>query len=223
MRAFSEYNFIRGDLSGEITTGVNEMGRLIFVLLSVAVTVSAFANEASTAATPASICCGDGGWSHRACAVIERVIRQYLPGIENEYVATLEQEPGLAGGKITARFTLAADGSVTDVRLIEDTVGCPLFSDAVAERVHAWRFPPIVDGECYVVYPLTFINPERVDEDKAAAEPGHPVPPTTGGGYSSEEVLMEGRSTRPGPRCCANAPAATPNCGSWRRKAGSSR
>jgi TonB family protein len=100
------------------------------------------------------------GEANRSPQVIASVIRRHLAGIQNAYNSALKKNPNLGSGKITVRFTIAADGSVTSASLVEDTLNCAPLSSSILGRVRSWRFPTVVTGNVTVVYPFVFVASE---------------------------------------------------------------
>jgi len=88
---------------------------------------------------------------------VHRVVTRHLAGIQNEYRAALKNNPSLAGGKISVRFTISAAGTVTSAEVLADTVGSPAFAAAVLRRVRTWKFPR-ARGEATVIYPFVFVS-----------------------------------------------------------------
>gem|GEM_PF-6354608 len=185
------------------------MGKLFNLLLLITLVGSATAEETATTAGPEPILAGLAGSPYRSGVVVASVIRRHLPGIESAYVAALEREPDLRGGKITVRFTIKADGSVNSVGVIEDTVDCPPLSASVVERVRAWRFPRVPSGEYVVVYPFVFIAPSATAEvaERASSSAGYDAfreeaepprePSSSPGEYTFWETVIESRLERP--------------------------
>jgi hypothetical protein len=113
-----------------------------------------------SAAAPSSVGGEAAGEANRSPQVIASVIRRHLAGIQNAYNSALKKNPNLGSGKITVRFTIAADGSVTSASLVEDTLNCAPLSSSILGRVRSWRFPTVVTGNVTVVYPFVFVASE---------------------------------------------------------------
>jgi len=103
------------------------------------------------------------GVSHRlrSQGEIDRVIRQHLEGIRFLYERYLRANPSLQG-RVTLRFTIAAEGAVTGCELVSSTMGNAEFQSEMIKRIRLWRFPNIEasSGSVSVVYPFTFL-PKR--------------------------------------------------------------
>jgi hypothetical protein len=93
--------------------------------------------------------------SHEA---IGDVVRQNLNGIRLAYDAALKEAPDLPSGKVTVKFTIAADGGVKYASVVDDTVGSITLSDSILKYITTSDFPPTAHGEVIVIYPLAFVN-----------------------------------------------------------------
>lgn len=100
------------------------------------------------------------GTTHRlrSQAEIDRVIRQHLEGIRFLYERYLRTNPTLQG-RVTLRFTIAADGAVTGCEMVSSTLASAEFQSEIIKRIRLWRFPAIAasSGSVSVVYPFTFL------------------------------------------------------------------
>jgi len=94
----------------------------------------------------------------RSQAEIDRVIRQHLEGIRFLYERHLRTNPNLQG-RVTLRFTIAADGTVTGCEMVSSTLANAEFQSEMIKRIRLWRFPTIGEssGSVSVVYPFTFL------------------------------------------------------------------
>ena len=95
----------------------------------------------------------------RAPEAAERVaigeyVRAHIAPVENCYARRLAINP-LLRGKLTVRFDIASDGSVTN----ESATGMDdqALIDCVLGEIRRWQFPISIPGETLrVAYPLTF-------------------------------------------------------------------
>jgi TonB family protein len=75
--------------------------------------------------------------------------------IEYVYNKYLRTNPTLAG-KLLLEITIEPDGTVSDVRVLENTLGDIAFVNEILGIVRRWRFPPIAKGVVVVTYPMIF-------------------------------------------------------------------
>lgn len=113
-----------------------------------------------TAAAPSSVGGEAAGEANRSPTVIASVIRRHLAGIQNAYNSALKKNPNLGSGKITVRFTISAEGSVTSASIVVDTLNCSPLSSSILARIRSWRFPKVLTGNVTVVYPFVFVASE---------------------------------------------------------------
>ncbi len=134
-------------LGGGYAGGGPGGGKLTKKMVSVSGTISSVGGEAA-------------GEANRSPQVIGSVIRRHLAGIQNAYNSALKKNPTLGSGKITVRFTISADGSVSSASIIQDTLNSPALSGSILSRIRSWRFPPVKTGSVTVVYPFVFVASE---------------------------------------------------------------
>lgn len=101
---------------------------------------------------------GSGGPSGRSNDSLLAVVRRYAPGIQFCYENELKRDPGLRG-KLTVSLTVAADGRVTDVAVVEDTLGAPAVVGCALEQMRGWVFPVIESGTSTFKAPFVFTPP----------------------------------------------------------------
>ncbi len=90
---------------------------------------------------------------------IRSVIRAHLPEIRECYDAGLRSRPGLAG-RITVRFTVEADGSVSAADIDHSDLAAPDVESCLLARVRELRFPAIGGGGTIrIMYPFVFTPP----------------------------------------------------------------
>ena len=75
----------------------------------------------------------------RSSSSLMDVVRRYAPGIRYCYDTALEQDRSLRG-KMVFRITVAADGSVSGVEVVDDTLGSAEVEDCARAQIEAWRF-----------------------------------------------------------------------------------
>lgn len=88
---------------------------------------------------------------------ISRVVKQNLTSIKMSYEKYLKRQPDLSG-KITVRFTIEEDGSVSQVEIVEVTMECPALEKEIVRKIKRWRFAPLSgeSGSTAVTYPFVF-------------------------------------------------------------------
>lgn len=97
---------------------------------------------------------GDGD-SPRSYEEISGVVGRYKGGISFVYNKALRRDPSLRG-TVTVEFTIAASGDVIDCKVNSSSMEDPAFEEELVKRILQWQFPPIVEGDVTVVYPLVF-------------------------------------------------------------------
>jgi|GEM_PF-251813 len=88
-------------------------------------------------------------------AVITRVIRAHEAQVRYCYERRLVTTPGLAG-KVSLRFTIAADGRVTAVTVDHDSVKDAALNACLVGRAKTWRFPSHPGAAVVVTWPWLF-------------------------------------------------------------------
>ncbi len=93
----------------------------------------------------------------RAQEAINRVVKDKLTTIKVTYERILKLNPNLSG-KLTVRFTIEEDGSVSNVEIIETTVNSPELEREIIRKVERWIFEPLASGSgtTVVTYPFIF-------------------------------------------------------------------
>jgi TonB family protein len=66
--------------------------------------------------------------------------------------------PGITGGKLVVKFTVAASGGVTACSVVSSTLGNAAVDQEVCDRIMTWRFPAIEVGGVDVLYPFLFLS-----------------------------------------------------------------
>lgn len=94
----------------------------------------------------------------RSYAEIDQIIRRYLQGVRFLYERYLRNDPTMKG-RVTLKFSIAADGRVTQCSVVSSNMNKPEFEAELVKRVLLWRFPAIEAkaGSVSVVYPFTFL------------------------------------------------------------------
>jgi TonB family protein len=60
-------------------------------------------------------------------------------------------------GKIIIKFTILADGAVSDVEMVSSSFGDAEFENSILLRVRQWKFPAIKEEKnLTVTYPFVF-------------------------------------------------------------------
>lgn len=89
-------------------------------------------------------------------AQVDAVIKANLASIRYCYQRELQRSPGL-GGKVTVRFTIAGDGSVSQASTKSTTLGSPAAESCINGRILRLGFPkPRGGGLVIVSYPFVF-------------------------------------------------------------------
>ncbi len=89
-------------------------------------------------------------------ALVDAVIRRHLQSIRYCYQRELQRDPGLTG-KVTVRFVIANDGSVSNVSTKSSTLGSPATESCINGRFYKMDFPkPKGKGIVIVSYPFLF-------------------------------------------------------------------
>ncbi len=89
-------------------------------------------------------------------SLIDAVIRRHMNQIKYCYSRELTKRPGLAG-KITVKFTIAGDGTVSSATTKRSTLGSPTVENCINGRFMRFKFPePRGNGIVIVSYPFVF-------------------------------------------------------------------
>jgi hypothetical protein len=88
--------------------------------------------------------------------VIGRHIRDRQRQVLACYERELQKDPNLEG-KLAVSFVIDGAGNVTEVTVLEDTLGQPEVARCAAAKIRGWRFPaPDGGGQVIVNYPWIF-------------------------------------------------------------------
>ncbi len=93
--------------------------------------------------------------SKRDNEAINAVVSSHKASIRMSYEKFLRRDPTLAG-KIVARFTIAASGSVASVAIVENSTGNDDFEKEIVRKIRMWQFESITEGDVTVTYPFVF-------------------------------------------------------------------
>lgn len=93
--------------------------------------------------------------SKRDNEAINAVVSSHKVSIRMSYEKFLKRDPSLSG-KITIKFTIAANGSVVSVTVIENTTGSKELEEELVRKIRLWHFEEIPEGEVTVTYPFVF-------------------------------------------------------------------
>ncbi len=89
-------------------------------------------------------------------SLIDRVIKRHMNQIRYCYQRELTKNPNL-GGKITVKFVIAKDGTVSKASTKKSTMGNSAVESCINRRFHRFRFPePKGGGIVIVSYPFIF-------------------------------------------------------------------
>lgn len=86
---------------------------------------------------------------------INAIVASHKSSIRMSYEKYLRRDPNLSG-KISVRFTIAASGNVTDIKILENSTGNSDLEDEIIRKIKMWQFDPINDGDVTVTYPFVF-------------------------------------------------------------------
>jgi hypothetical protein len=104
--------------------------------------------------------------------VIQRIVRLNYPFFRRCYEDALRTDPGLEG-KVTVRFVIERDGSVTHLRTIDTTMPNRSVVQCVVQGYYDIKFPKPEAGIVIVVYPIVF-SPGDTNDDQG--QPDEPIP-----------------------------------------------
>jgi hypothetical protein len=89
-------------------------------------------------------------------ALIDQVIQRHMSQIKYCYARQLNQNPDL-GGKISIKFVIANDGSVSNGQVKTSTMNNDAVEDCMVRQFHRMQFPPPKgNGIVVVSYPFVF-------------------------------------------------------------------
>ena len=87
---------------------------------------------------------------------IQRVVKRHMNQIKYCYQKQLTKNPNL-GGKITVKFVISKDGSVSKASTKKSTMGNSTVESCINRRFHRFKFPePKGGGIVIVSYPFIF-------------------------------------------------------------------
>lgn len=91
-------------------------------------------------------------------AAIDRVVKAHLSQIKYCYSRELQKDPTIAG-KVTVKFIIAADGSVSSATTERTTLGSPAAESCINGRFLRMQFPALKgDGIAIIKYPFLFAH-----------------------------------------------------------------
>jgi TonB family protein len=92
----------------------------------------------------------------RDAGAINSVVSSHKLSIKMSYEKFLSRDPNLSG-KITIKITIAASGSVTFVKAIENTTGSQELEEEIIRKISMWQFEPVPEGNVTITYPFVFM------------------------------------------------------------------
>ncbi|MBF0432730.1 MAG: TonB family protein [Fibrobacteria bacterium] len=98
------------------------------------------------------------GDASRTSSSIEQVMLRLRNKIKLQYEKYLRQNPNLSG-KIDVQFVIKADGSVSNVRIIKNTLNHSAFERRLIKMIERMRFKP-ASGNITITYPFVFAASE---------------------------------------------------------------
>ena len=88
-------------------------------------------------------------------ADVLRVINANIHAIQACYENALMSKPTLSG-RIAMDWTVAANGTVKNVRVRSSTMGDPKVADCISGKIKRWKFPRPKGGEAQITFPFLF-------------------------------------------------------------------
>ncbi|MCZ7584966.1 MAG: TonB family protein [Deltaproteobacteria bacterium] len=86
------------------------------------------------------------------------VIRSHLGAVRGAYERQLKYDPNLSG-RFRVEITVASDGRVGNVRVLEDTIGSKELAASLLRNIENWRFPSPSGGTPFTFsYPFNFVQ-----------------------------------------------------------------
>lgn len=98
------------------------------------------------------------GGDIRSNASLLSVVRRYAPGIQFCYDNELKKKPDLRG-KLVVSLTVLADGSVSEVLVVDDSLKSGAVRNCVLAQIRGWQFPAIPQGVVSFKTPFIFTPP----------------------------------------------------------------
>ena len=95
----------------------------------------------------------------RSNASLLAVIQKYAPGIQYCYENELKRDPGRRG-KLVVAMTVAANGSVAQATVVQNTLGSERLAACALSQIRDWKFPAIAGGFTTFQAPFLFTPPE---------------------------------------------------------------
>ncbi len=93
---------------------------------------------------------------NRSPESIRKVIEKIQTNIKLQFEKYLKQEPDLAG-QVDVDFTIKADGTVLDARIIRSTLKHAAFERRLVSMIARLHFPP-ASGDIRITYPFVFTS-----------------------------------------------------------------
>lgn len=134
--------------------------------------------------------------------LVRGVIKQHIGEVRLCYETELAKNLELAG-RVTIRFTIGAEGKVTEPKVKSSTLNSPAVEKCLTDAVGVWEFPRPKRGTVAVEYPFVLVaaepeadKPGAAGKSEPAAEevnPEAPPPPSSGPGSLDMEKELEQR------------------------------
>jgi len=86
---------------------------------------------------------------------VMHIITACNPELRKIYNSYLKKKPDFAG-KVTLKFTITANGSVTNANIVSSTTGYPDFDNAIKNAVAKWKWRAIKSGNTTPTIPFNF-------------------------------------------------------------------
>jgi hypothetical protein len=76
------------------------------------------------------------------CGKYGTVVKARSRVVQNCYLSELQKNPNLGGGKVTVEISVDENGSVSEVRVVSNTMsGTASVADCITSRIRNWKFP----------------------------------------------------------------------------------
>jgi TonB family protein len=85
-------------------------------------------------------------------------VQRYVAGIKFCYDNALKKLPALAG-KVTIQMDITPAGEVTNLSVVDDSMGNAALQRCILSQVEGWRFPPVAAATVRFTLPLVCTPP----------------------------------------------------------------
>ncbi len=124
-----------------------------------AITDIAVSDDGGDPSSPGSSASASGGSNnYRSNESLLAAVRRYAPGIQFCYDNELKKDPSLRG-KLVVNITVEANGTVSGVDVVDDTLGSGAVRNCVLAQIRGWKLPEIPEGVVSFKAPFVFTPP----------------------------------------------------------------